>query len=84
MQKVIALVGTVVAVGSTLVAAPATAGEYANWGQEVKACNQSSCYPGGGSRGSYVRVQATDGEGPGYAWEIHTLAHPGSSDPTLP
>ncbi len=51
----------------------------ANWGQEVKACNQTSCYPGGTSRGVYVSTQARDAQGPGYAWEIHELAKPGSS-----
>jgi hypothetical protein len=53
----------------------------ANWGQEVKQCNETSCYPGGTSRGAYVSGQARDGEGPGYAWEIHTLANPGSASP---
>jgi hypothetical protein len=52
-----------------------------NWGQEVKSCNQSSCYPGGTSRGEYVRGQAKDSDGPGYAAEIHRLANPGKSDP---
>lgn len=52
-----------------------------NWGQEVKACNQTSCYPAGTSRGEYVRDEARDGDGPGYASEIHTLAHPGKSNP---
>jgi hypothetical protein len=69
---------------SSLVAATAQADGFRNWGQEVKSCNQTSCYPGGGSRGSYVSGQARDSEGPGYAWEIHTLAHPGQSHPTLP
>ncbi len=67
---------------SVSLAAPAIAAPR-NWGQEVKECNSSSCYPGGGSRGSYVREQARDGDGPGYAWEIHTLAHPGKSNPSL-
>jgi hypothetical protein len=53
----------------------------ANWGQEVKACNQSSCYPGGTSRGAYVSAQAQDGDGPGYAAEIHQLANPGNASP---
>jgi hypothetical protein len=53
----------------------------ANWGQEVKACNQSDCYPGGTSRGAYVSAQARDGDGPGYAWEIHQLANPGNASP---
>lgn len=52
-----------------------------NWGQEVKACNQTACYPGGTSRGEYVRGQAKDSEGPGYASEIHRFADPGKSDP---
>ena len=52
-----------------------------NWGQEVKACNQASCYPGGTNRGAYVSGQAGDGQGPGYAWEIHQFASPGNSNP---
>ncbi|HSN11114.1 MAG TPA: hypothetical protein VLS51_03255 [Propionibacteriaceae bacterium] len=56
-----------------------------NWGQVVKACNSTPwCYPGDGSRGSYVAVQANDSEGPGYAWEIHAYALPGNSSPSLP
>lgn len=54
-----------------------------NWGQEVKACNQTNCYPGGTSRGEYVRVQAQDNQEPGYGWEIHTLVDPGKSDPAF-
>lgn len=65
--------------GTVLLATPATADPPDNWGQEVKACNQSSCYPGGTNRGAYVSGQAHDDEGPGYAWEIHTLASPGNS-----
>ena len=52
-----------------------------NWGQEVKTCNQADCYPGGTNRGAYVSQQASDGQGPGYGWEIHNLAGPGNSDP---
>ena len=52
-----------------------------NWGQEVKTCNQAGCYPGGTTRGAYVLQQASDGQGPGYGWEIHNLALPGNSDP---
>ena len=52
-----------------------------NWGQEVKSCNQSDCYPNGSSRGEYVREQARDAQGPGYAQEIHSLANQGKSDP---
>ncbi|MEE2035234.1 hypothetical protein [Rhodococcus chondri] len=55
-----------------------------NWGQEVKECNASNCYPGGTSRGDYVKGQARDGDGPGYGREIHDLANPGNSDPALP
>lgn len=54
-----------------------------NWGQEVKACNLSDCYPGGMSRGEYVRVQAQDDQEPGYGWEIHALVSPGKSDPAF-
>ena len=61
--------------------APASAAT--NWGQEVKDCNSHSCYPDGASRGGYVRVQAEDGQSPGYAWEIHNLAYPGKSVPSL-
>ena len=60
-------------------AAPAGAAAQDNWGQEVKECNQTGCYPGGTSRGAYVRDQARDSQGPGYGWEIHNLAHPGKS-----
>ena len=52
-----------------------------NWGQEVKSCNESDCYPNASSRGEYVREQARDADGPGYAKEIHTLANPGKSEP---
>ncbi len=61
--------------------AAATQAQQSNWGQEVKACNQPNCYPGGTSRGEYVSGQAKDAEGPGYASEIHSLANPGRSDP---
>ena len=61
--------------------ATAASGQQDNWGQEVKSCNQSDCYPGGTSRGEYVRGQARDAEGPGYGGEIHALANPGKSDP---
>jgi hypothetical protein len=53
--------------------------QYKNWGQEVKNCNQTSCYPGGTKRGAYVREQARDAEGPGYGYEIHRYAKPGKS-----
>ena len=52
-----------------------------NWGQEVKKCNQTDCYPGGTNRGAYVSGQAKDDEGPGYAAEIHKNANPGKADP---
>jgi len=64
-----------------VLAIPAASAQPTNWGQEVKECNQSSCYPGGTSRGEYVRDQAQDSQGPGYAGEIHELANPGKSDP---
>ena len=75
---------SILAAGAALLAAavltPATATAAPdNWGQEVKACNLSSCYPGGVSRGAYVSGQARDDQGPGYAYEIHTLASPGNS-----
>ena len=52
-----------------------------NWGQQVKTCNQTNCYPGGENRGSYVSKQARDADRPGYANEIHSLAKPGKSNP---
>ena len=66
-------------------AQPQTCGASAatNWGQEVKDCNSQSCYPDGASRGGYVRVQAEDSQYPGYGWEIHNLAYPGESVPSL-
>jgi hypothetical protein len=51
-----------------------------NWGQQVKDCNLTSCYPGGTNRGTYVQGQATDTQGPGYGYEIQTLAPVPSSD----
>lgn len=81
--KRLVLSAAVAAVGSVLLSASASA-EPANWGQEVKACNLTSCYPLGASRGGYVSEQAQDGQNPGYAWEIHNLARPGRSDPSLP
>jgi hypothetical protein len=55
----------------------------AQWGQAIKACNQTpGCYPNGGSRGSYVNGQAQDTQDPGYGGEIHSLANPGDSDPS--
>ena len=85
MKQIALSAGAATVLGATcLVAFPAAAAPPDNWGQEVKACNQSSCYPAGGSRGSYVTVQAKDGQGPGYAWELDTLAYPGNSDPRLP
>lgn len=79
-MKSLLLGAALAVVCSVTVAAPASAAEANNWGQEVKDCNHSSCYPGGSSRGGYVRGQARDGQGPGYGWEIHNLAHPGRSD----
>lgn len=57
-------------------AAPAT------WGQEVKTCNASACYPDGTARGAYVRDQAGDDSGRGYSQEIHDLADPGRALPS--
>lgn len=74
MRKI--LVALVVIGGFTV---PATAAGAANWGQEVKQCNQAACYSGSTNRGVYVRGQATDTQTPGYGWEILTLASPGSS-----
>lgn len=77
-----ALVISTLALGMGLTgAAPALAATPDNWGQEVKACNLAACYPGGTSRGAYVRGQAQDSDGPGYGWEIHNLSPPGNSNP---
>jgi hypothetical protein len=76
--------GAAVSFGLLLAAPTASADhrdEHNNWGQEVAACNQTSCYGVGVSRGEYVREQARDDDGPGYAREIHDLANPGKSDP---
>jgi hypothetical protein len=79
---VVAAIGIGIGLAS---AAPANAakpsGPPDNWGQEVKDCNQTACYPGGTHRGQYVRGQAHDSETPGYAREIHELANPGQADP---
>lgn len=75
-----ALVG--VAAGASMLASPAWAHAAPDtWGQEVKQCDQSACYPGGSSRGSYVRVQARDDSGQGYGREIQDLANPGKAAP---
>lgn len=69
---------------ATAILAVPTAGAVAapsNWGQEVKDCNQSSCYPGGTSRGGYVSGGNQAGDGTGYADEIHQFANPGNSSP---
>lgn len=69
---------------ASLVASSLTAHAYsqeANWGQEVKSCNESNCYPDGGSRGDYVREQSRDAGTPGYGQEIHSLANPGKAEP---
>ncbi|WNG90999.1 hypothetical protein [Mycobacterium sp. ITM-2016-00318] len=76
--------GAAVGFGLLLAAPTATADENTppdNWGQEVKLCNLTSCYPGGVSRGEYVREQARDNQGPGYGYEIHDEANPGKSNP---
>jgi hypothetical protein len=78
-----------VALGASLLLTPAVShAAQDNWGQEVKDCNQTDCYPGGTSRGKYVRDQAKDDSGEpgrGYAEEIHAYAEkgtgPGNSDP---
>jgi hypothetical protein len=71
-----------VALGASLLLTPAVS--YAaqdNWGQEVKACVKNpDCY-NGGTRGEYVRDEARDESGRGYADEIHGLANPGKADP---
>jgi hypothetical protein len=77
MRRVLSVVAAAILIG--LVGLTPAYAAPANWGQEVKACNSSDCYPLDTSRGGYVRVQAADEQGPGYAWEIHNLAHPGNS-----
>jgi len=71
----------IVAAACLVLGSPAVSAQQNNWGQEVKACNETACYPGGTSRGDYVRAQAQDDDGPGYASEIHQLANPGKADP---
>jgi hypothetical protein len=51
-----------------------------NWGQEVKECNLSNCYDGGGPRGTYVPGEAQDQQTPGYANEIHSLVEAFGTD----
>ncbi|SDB82528.1 hypothetical protein GA0111570_10410 [Raineyella antarctica] len=78
-----------VAVGAAMLASTAVAhaqpfagGYPGTWGQEVKACNLSACYPGGTDRGDYVNSQARDDSGRGYAQEIQDLANPGRALPS--
>ena len=67
--------GVLIAVCAALLAVPASASaQPSTWGQEVKECNATSCYPGGTNRGAYVSTQARDSDTPGYAWEVQTLA----------
>jgi hypothetical protein len=63
---------TLAALSSPALAAPPSPAT--NWGQQVKQANQGDEYPGGTSRGGYVREQARDDQGPGYGYEIQTLA----------
>ncbi len=85
MKKIFTLTATVILLGSGASAfAQVTPPVPNNWGQEVKSCNQTACYPGETSRGAYVSQQAKDNQGPGYGYEIHEFANPGNSDPTLP
>ena len=85
MRRTVVRAAVIVATGlgiGLVGAAPAVAAPPTDsWGQEVKACNESSCYPGGTNRGAYVRGQSHDDQGPGYSWEIHNLANPGKADP---
>lgn len=78
MQKIAFFAATAASV--LLSIGPTQAAPQDNWGQQVKSCNQSNCYPDGTSRGAYVRQQATDDQGPGYGYEIQTLALPGNGD----
>lgn len=76
-----ALVGLAVT-ASLLASAGAAHAASGTWGQEVKACNQTACYPGGAQRGDYVSDQAGDDSGRGYGQEIHDLAGPGKAHPS--
>ena len=78
MQK--SLVFAAAAASALLSIGPAQSAPQDNWGQQVKSCNQSNCYPDGTSRGQYVRQQAKDDQGPGYGYEIQTLALPGNGN----
>jgi len=52
-----------------------------HWGQAVKACNASSCYPGGETRGAFVSGAAQANPN-GFATNIHNPslnANPGNS-----
>lgn len=74
LRKIMSL-GAAAGVCAALIGAPgaAAAAPY-TWGQEVKACNETSCYPGGTSRGAYVEARARDARTPGYAWEVQAWA----------
>jgi hypothetical protein len=68
-------IAAAIAVCAGLLVVPASAAAApSTWGQEVKECNATSCYPGGSNRGGYVRVEAQDSETPGYAREVQDLA----------
>ncbi len=73
-MKKFAILAATLGTCAALLAPPASASPPYTWGQEVKACNASSCYPDGTTRGVYVRARAQDWSTPGYAWEIQALA----------
>ena len=72
MVRLLLLAPLTVLLGQPALAAPPSPST--NWGQQVKAANETNGYPGGTNRGAYVREQAQDAEGPGYGYEIQTLA----------
>jgi hypothetical protein len=88
MKKIISIMAGIalLSVGGAALAEGNSEQAKNNWGQQVKTCNLTApngpCY-GGGTRGEYVRVEAQDDQGPGYGWEIQTLANPGNSDPAF-
>ncbi|MHC5558284.1 hypothetical protein [Kocuria sp. U4B] len=84
MSKSIRLIlATGIAAASLAVPTAAFADPDDNWGQEVKECNATNCYPGGTERGPYVSGEAKDSDryGNGYSGEIHEKANPGKANP---
>jgi len=91
MNKKITTILCGAAVGAALLATPmanagpATGPYGPNWGQTVKACNSTSCYPGGETRGAFVSGAAQTNAN-GFATNIHDTDHnatPGNSQANL-